>query len=122
MVIKNIYRYIAMNMGATKTEVFTESQNQLADLAKATSHPARIAILQYLSRQPNCVCGSIVNEVGLAQATVSQHLKALKNAGLIQGSVTGAKTCYCLNPDTINQLKEQLNSLLTNCCSIDGCC
>jgi ArsR family transcriptional regulator, arsenate/arsenite/antimonite-responsive transcriptional repressor len=100
MVRKNIYRYIAMNMGATKTEVFTESQNQLADLAKAISHPARIAILQYLSRQPNCVCGSIVKEVGLAQATVSQHLKALKNAGLMQGSVTGAKTCYCLTPDT----------------------
>lgn len=118
MVRKNIYRYIATNMGATKTEV----QNQLADLAKAIGHPARIAILQYLSRRPNCVCGSIVNEIGLAQATVSQHLKALKNAGLIQGSVTGAKTCYRLNPDTINQLKEQLNSLLTNCCSIDGCC
>lgn len=111
-----------MNMGTTKTEVFTESQNELAEMAKAIGHPARIAILQYLSRQPNCVCGSIVDEIGLAQATVSQHLKALKNSGLIQGSVTGVKTCYCLNPQTINRMKEQISGLLTNCCSADGCC
>ena len=111
-----------MNMGTTKTEVFTGSQNGLAEMAKAIGHPARIAILQYLSRQPNCVCGSIVDEIGLAQATVSQHLKALKNAGLIQGNVSGVKTCYCLNPDTINKLRDQLNALLINCCADGGCC
>lgn len=109
-------------MGTTKTEVFTESQNDLADMAKAIGHPARIAILQYLSHQPNCVCGSIVDEIGLAQATVSQHLKALKNAGLIQGNVSGVKTCYCLNPETITKLQDQLNALLTNCCADGGCC
>ncbi len=109
-------------MGTTKTEVFTESQNEMAEMAKAIGHPARIAIMQYLSQQPNCVCGSIVDEIGLAQATVSQHLKALKNSGLIQGSISGVRTCYCLNPKMINKMKEQLNDLLNNCCTTDGCC
>ena len=111
-----------MNMGTTRTEVFSESQNELAEMAKAIGHPARIAILQYLSRQDNCVCGSIVDEIGLAQATVSQHLKALKQAGLIQGTVSGAKTCYCINPTAIEKLRQNLNTLLTKCCSDSGCC
>ena len=111
-----------MNMGASRTEVFAESQNELAEMTKALGHPARIAILQYLSRQPNCVCGSIVDEIGLAQATVSQHLKSLKNAGLIQGTVSGAKTCYCIDPKTIDSLRDRLSALLTNCCAPGGCC
>ena len=73
-------------MGTTKSDIFTTEQNQVAEMAKALGHPARVAILQYLATQNSCVCGSIVSEIGLAQATVSQHLKALKEAGFIQGS------------------------------------
>ncbi len=109
-------------MGLTKTHQFTKQQNELAELTKAMAHPARIAILQYLSKQNSCVCGSIVNEIGLAQATVSQHLKALKDAGLIQGTVEGATVCYCLNTDKIESVKQQLNALLNNCCSPNSCC
>ncbi|MCB9185460.1 MAG: winged helix-turn-helix transcriptional regulator [Flavobacteriales bacterium] len=109
-------------MGLTKTHQFTKEQNDLAELAKAMAHPARIAILQYLSKQNSCVCGSIVNEIGLAQATVSQHLKALKEAGLIQGTVEGATVCYCLNTDKIELAKQQLNALLNNCSSPNSCC
>lgn len=109
-------------MGLTKTSQFTEKQNQLASMAKALGHPARIAILQYLSTQNSCVCGSIVDEIGLAQATVSQHLKALKEAELIQGTVDGVSVCYCVNPDKINWVKNELSNLLSSCCSDTNCC
>jgi len=108
-------------MGLTKTEHFTESQNRLAALAKAVGHPARIAILQFLAKQQSCVCGSIVEEVGLAQATVSQHLKALKEAGLITGTISGVSTCYCIDQKGISELREMLNGLLDNCCT-PSCC
>ena len=75
-------------MGITKTELFTTNQNQLATWAKVLGHPARVAILQYLLKQNSCVCGSLVEELGLAQATISQHLRELKDAGLITGTVT----------------------------------
>lgn len=90
-------------MGATKTDLFTKEQNDLASMAKAIAHPARIAILQYLVRKNACVCGDLVEELGLAQATTSQHLKELKNAGIIQGTVEGASVCYCINPTVWNQ-------------------
>ena len=109
-------------MGLTKTSQFTKEQNELAGMAKALGHPARIAILQYLCTQPSCVCGSIVDEIGLAQATVSQHLKALKEAGLIQGTVEGVSTCYCLNAQKVQEVKEQLSTLLDNCCKSFSCC
>ena len=109
-------------MGLTKALQFTEEQNQLAEMAKALAHPARIAILQHLARQKKCVCGSIVDEIGLAQATVSQHLKALKEAGLIQGTVEGASVCYCINVNKIGTVKQLLNSFLSNCCSTLTCC
>lgn len=108
-------------MGLTKTERFTAQQNRLAELAKAFGHPARISILQFLATQKGCVCGSIVEEVGLAQATVSQHLKALKEAGLITGTIEGTSICYCLNPKGIEEMRVMLNALLDNCCS-PGCC
>lgn len=85
-------------MGVTKTELFTASQNQLATWAKVLGHPARIAILQYLLKQNACVCGSLVDELGLAQATISQHLRELKDAGLITGTVEGTSVCYCIEP------------------------
>ncbi len=84
-------------MGATKTDHFTDKQNDIATLAKALGHPARVAIIEYLLSVDSCICGDIVNELPLAQPTVSQHLKELKNAGLIKGEVEGNSICYCID-------------------------
>ncbi len=93
-------------MGATKTEHFTDAQNQLAGLAKALGHPARIAIIEYLLKVNSCICGDIVNELPLAQPTVSQHLKELKTAGLIKGSIEGNAICYCINEKALTILQD----------------
>ncbi|PSL50283.1 ArsR family transcriptional regulator [Chitinophaga niastensis] len=93
-------------MGASKSDLFTKQQNDIATMAKALAHPARIAILQYLYKKNACVCGDLVEELGLAQATTSQHLKELKNAGLIQGTIEGASVCYCLHPAVWKQYQE----------------
>ena len=98
-------------MGLTKTSEFTKTQNDLASLAKALGHPARIAILQFLSAQPSCVCGDIVDELPLSQSTVSQHLKELKNAGLIKGNIDGPSVCYCIDMEAWNQAKLKLSDL-----------
>ena len=108
-------------MGITKTEGFTAEQNELAILAKAIGHPARIAIIEYLLKIDSCICGDIVNELPLAQPTVSQHLKELKNAGLIKGNIEGTSICYCINEEGFNKLKsffQNINAYLTNkeCC------
>ncbi|WP_016988140.1 ArsR/SmtB family transcription factor [Flavobacterium sp. ACAM 123] len=110
-------------MGITKTEYFTEEQNELAILAKAIGHPARIAIIQHLIKVNSCVCGDIVNELPLAQPTVSQHLKELKNAGLIKGNFEGNAICYCLDEGGFNKVRgffNQVNTYLENkknqCC------
>jgi predicted transcriptional regulator len=109
-------------MGATKTILFTKQQNQLADMARAIAHPARIAILQYLVKKNACICGDLVDELGLAQATISQHLKELKVAGIIQGSIDGTSVCYCINPKVWKQYREFFNSFFkeidldSNCC------
>lgn len=109
-------------MGITKTDLFTKKQNEIASMAKALAHPARIAILQYLVKKNACVCGDLVEELGLAQATTSQHLKELKNAGLIQGTIEGVSVCYCINPKVWNEYRELFSSffvdvtLNTNCC------
>ena len=110
-------------MGATKTENFTEKQNSIAILSKALGHPARIAILEYLIKADACICGDIVNELPLAQATVSQHLKELKNAGLIKGSIEGNAICYCIDEKVIEKLQNYFASISTkltnkknNCC------
>jgi len=115
-----ILRYIIM--GLTKSEIFTEEQNQLSTLLKAMAHPARIAILQQIIAANACICGDLVEELGLAQATISQHLKELKNAGIIQGTIEGVKVCYCIDPKTWGLLQSQLGDFLgaykgtTNCC------
>ena len=109
-------------MGATKTDLFTKQQNDLANMAKAIAHPARIAILQYLLKSKACVCGSLVDELGLAQPTISQHLKELKNAGLIQGTVEGTSVCYCINPKIWNEYQQVLSALFTEMPVSAKCC
>ena len=94
-------------MGATKTEHFTEEQNEIAMLAKALGHPARIAIIEYLANVDSCICGDIVKELPLAQPTVSQHLKELKNAGLIKGNIEGNSICYCIDENILKKLNIQ---------------
>lgn len=84
-------------MGATKTDFFTEQQNRIATIAKALGHPARIAIIEHLLKVNECICGDLVSELPLAQPTVSQHLKELKNAGLIKGNIEGNSVCYCID-------------------------
>ena len=86
-------------MGITKSDKFTEEQNELALIAKSFAHPARVAILEYLLKADSCVCGDLVLEIKLAQATVSQHLKELKTLGLIKGTISGPSTCYCIDED-----------------------
>jgi DNA-binding transcriptional ArsR family regulator len=109
-------------MGATKTDLFTKKQNELANMAKAIAHPARIAILQYLLKANACVCGSLVDALGLAQPTISQHLKELKNAGLIQGTVEGTSVCYCINPKIWNEYRQLLSGFFTEISLTNKCC
>ncbi len=98
-------------MGATKTEQFSEEQNELAILAKAIGHPARVAILQYLIKVNTCICGDIVGELPLSQPTVSQHLKELKNAGLIKGSFERTSICYCIDEVGFAKIKSFFDSI-----------
>ena len=98
-------------MGVTKTQVFTDQQNRIADLAKALAHPARIAIIQHLVKEKSCVCGDLVEVLPLAQATVSQHLKELKNSGLIKGDINPPRVCYCINEDVWSEAKEIFGEL-----------
>ncbi len=99
-------------MGLTKSEIFTEEQNKLALVAKAFGHPARIAILQHLFKLNSCVCGDLVNEIGLAQPTISQHLKELKNLGIIKGDISGTSVCYCINQEEWQNIKHMFSQFL----------
>lgn len=107
-------------MGITKTQIFDTHQNELALLFKILGHPARIAILQYISKQNSCICNDLVEEIGLAQATISQHLKELKSIGLLKGEIEGKSMCYCIDIDRWNVLQKHLNSFFNttkmNCC------
>jgi len=107
-------------MGLSKTEEFTKTQNEIASLAKALGHPARIAILQYLAQRKTCVCGDIVEELPLSQSTVSQHLKELKKVGLIKGDIEGPKVCYCIDAKVLAKTKKLLADLFEevheSCC------
>jgi predicted transcriptional regulator len=109
-------------MGASKTELFTKKQNELAAMAKAIAHPARIAILQKLVKANACVCGDLVDELGLAQATISQHLKELKHAGLIQGNIEGTSVCYCIDPKVWEQYRELFTSFFKELPKNMSCC
>lgn len=110
-------------MGITKAEHYSTEQNELAGIIKALGHPARIAIVDYLLTVDSCICGDIVNELHLAQPTISQHLKELKNAGIIKGTIEGNAICYCINETAIEGLKNYFDGILKklgnkklNCC------
>jgi DNA-binding transcriptional ArsR family regulator len=109
-------------MGATKTEYFTDKQNSIAILNKALGHPARIAILEYLIKVNACICGDIVNELPLAQPTISQHLKELKNAGLIKGNVEGNSICYCIDEKAIGKLQDYFSNIASRLEKKNNCC
>lgn len=109
-------------MGITKTEIFTDEQNKLAVQLKAIAHPARIAILQLIIEAKACICGDLSSELGLAQPTVSQHLKELKNAGLIQGTIEGVSVCYCIEPEAWKNLNDKLNKLFSSYKDFNNCC
>lgn len=109
-------------MGATKTEHFTDKQNAIATLTKALGHPARIAIVEYLIKVDTCICGDIVNELPLAQPTVSQHLKELKNAGLIKGEVEGNSVCYCIDEKAIAKLQDYFDGIAAKLNKKNNCC
>ena len=108
-------------MGISKTEHFTEEQNEVAKLMKALSHPARIAIVEYLLSVDTCICNDIIDEIKLAQPTVSQHLKELKNAGIIKGNISGNAICYCIDEKTIEILNTYFSAIVqtvtkSKCC------
>ena len=109
-------------MGLTKTEIFTDEQNRLASMLKAMAHPARIAILQQIINANACICGDLVDELGLAQATISQHLKELKNAGLIQGTIEGVSVCYCIEPTAWALLSKELGMFFNSYKNPGSCC
>jgi DNA-binding transcriptional ArsR family regulator len=109
-------------MGATKTDEFTIRDNRIARYAKALAHPARVAILQLLIKRQACICGDIVDELPLSQSTVSQHLKELKEAGLIKGDVDGAKVCYCIDEKEWESAKNHLEVFFASYVGKDGCC
>ncbi len=110
-------------MGTTKSEEFTVKDNRVANYAKALSHPARVAILKLLIQKQACICGDIVDELPLSQSTVSQHLKELKETGLIKGNIEGAKVCYCIDVKEWNAAKNYITELFTSYqVKTDGCC
>lgn len=108
-------------MALTKAHKFNKEQIRTAELAKALGHPARIAIIEILARRNTCICGDITDELPLAQSTVSQHLKALKKAGIIKGEIDGVRTCYCIDEQTSGELKELLGSFIENI-QTENCC
>lgn len=106
-------------MGVTKTNLFTENQNDTAILARAIAHPARVAIIEYLLKVNACICNDIVNELPLAQPTISQHLKELKNAGIIKGNIEGNAICYCIDEKTFSKIQGLFGTSplsKTTCC------
>jgi DNA-binding transcriptional ArsR family regulator len=110
-------------MGVTRSEIFTKDQNQISAMAKSLGHPARVAILQHLTKQHACICSDLVDVVGLAQPTISQHLKELKKVGLIKGTIEGTSVCYCINQSVWDQTREMFANIFKwstkscgNCC------
>ena len=110
-------------MGLAKTENFNDEQNEIALFAKVFGHPARVAILQQLFKIKGCYCGDLVKEIGLAQPTISQHLKELKHLGLIKGNVEGTSVCYCIDTDNWTKMKAVMTDFLNqDLVENDNCC
>ncbi len=109
-------------MGITKSDLFTDAQNEVSQIAKALAHPARLAIIDYLLKSNACINGDLVNELGLAQATISQHLKELKGIGLIQGTIEGVSVSYCINPVKWEEIKTLFNNLFDQYKGPISCC
>ena len=111
-------------MGVTRTDLFTDTQNEIALAAKAFDHPARVAILQFLLKTNACINSDLVQELGLAQATISQHLRELRDIGIIQGTIEGSRCSYCINPQRWDEIKRMFTELFNeyespapgNCC------
>lgn len=109
-------------MGVTKTALFTEEQNEFAGIAKALAHPARVAILMHLAKSNQCITGNLVDVLGLAQPTISQHLKELKNTGLIKGTVEGTSVCYCIDAARWREMKNLLLTTFAQFEPEERCC
>lgn len=109
-------------MGITKAELFTERQNRLATLAKAIGHPARVAIIEYLLEHETCICNDLVLELPLSQSTITQHLRELKQIGIIKGEVEGPKVNYCIDDEVWNEAKDIFNNLFGRKISKKNCC
>lgn len=107
-------------MGLTKSQIFSAEQNEIASFAKVLGHPARVAILQHITKQNSCICNDLVQEIGLAQATISQHLRELKNIGIIHGTIEGTSVCYCINSEKWNEIQQKLATLFSNISA--NCC
>lgn len=108
-------------MGLTKTKGFTHKQLELSAAAKALGHPARIAILQHLISTRQCICGDIVDELPLSQSTISQHLKELREAGLIKGNIQGPSICYCIDARGWEKAKRELGAFMESFTGNDCC-
>lgn len=109
-------------MGITKTAIFSDAQNELASLFKVLGHPARIAILQHIINQKACICNDLVEELGLAQATISQHLKELKQVGIIKGTIDGKSVCYCIDDAKWKEIQAYFNLFFAQHVKVDACC
>lgn len=109
-------------MGVTRSDLFTEQQNHLARMAKVLAHPARIAIIQHLTRLNTCINSDLVQELGLAQATISQHLRELKEVGIIQGTIEGVSVSYCINPVVWQETRQLFNQLFDQNPDKSQCC
>lgn len=107
-------------MGLTKTHMFTDKQNELAKIAKVLAHPARVAILEYISSQDACICTDLVDIIGLSQPTISQHLNEIKKIGLLKGNHEGKNLCYCINQERWEELQQTFHLFFSNinrnCC------
>jgi predicted transcriptional regulator len=109
-------------MGITKTNLFTQDQNDFAIEAKAFAHPARIAIIEHLLNSESCINSDLVEELGLAQSTISQHLNDLKQVGIIKGDISGSRMCYCIDPERWKEIQERFENLFKRIPPTDGSC
>lgn len=110
-----------LSMGLTKTEKFSDQQNEMAAICKALGHPARIAIIEHLLKVNSCICGDIVDELPLAQPTISKHLKDLKEVGIIQGTIDGTSVNYCIDAERWKEIQQLLNGFFDTFVKVQSC-